>query len=372
MKVLIVPDKFKGTLSARKVASAIAEGWHEARPLDELDLAPMSDGGDGFGELLGEQLGGVIQVCETIDAAGREVSSNWWWIEGTQTAVVEAALTNGIALLPPHHFHPFDLDTYGLGAVLKSAKNKGAEQLLIGIGGSATNDAGFGLARALGWGFLDVQGDVIEKWIHLNQLNEVRPSGGEPFFESVMVAVDVKNPLLGEQGCSRVFGPQKGLLDEEMVTAEAALDRLRKVIREQTGNDASMDEGAGAAGGLGYGLATFLNGKFESGFDLFATHTRLKQRIAQADLVITAEGSIDASSMMGKGVFEVATCADERGVPCIGIAGRIADRERVESKFKHLEGIVDSLATVEEAMAEPESWLKKLAFTLGSKDHFIS
>jgi len=295
MKVLIVPDKFKGTLTARKVADAIAKGWARVRPEDELDLAPMSDGGDGFGDLTGSAVGAQVRKVKTVDAAGRPVTTNWWWSESDRTAIVESALTIGIALLPPGRFHPFDLDTYGLGAVLRAARDEGATRVTVGIGGSATNDGGFGMARSLGWCFLDGRGVEIEDWTRLSALKRIERPSPHRLFRSVRVAVDVKNPLMGSEGCSRIYGPQKGLKPGDMKKAEKALGRLAEVYESQLGGELSSKPGAGAAGGLGFGLAGFLGGRFESGFDLFANLSGLKERIRQAGLVITAEGSIDRS-----------------------------------------------------------------------------
>src|SRR6266480_1472249 len=155
LNVLIVPDKFKGTLSAQVAADLIARGWREARPQDTLELLPMSDGGDGFGEVLGRLLDVQEQTIATLDAAHNPLQAKWWWDPQTGTAIIESAKIIGLALLPPNKFHPFDLDTYGLGAALLAAADVGAQHCLIGIGGSATNDGGFGVARSFGWIFLD-------------------------------------------------------------------------------------------------------------------------------------------------------------------------------------------------------------------------
>src|ERR1051325_5987690 len=157
LKVLIVPDKFKGTLTAGAAADLIARGWREARPQDELELLPMSDGGDGFGEVLGRLVAMDEQMVVTVDAAQRPLQARWWWSPASATALIESANILGLPCLPPGKFHPFDLDTFGLGAALQEAARRGARRALMGIGGSATNDAGFGLARAFGWEFLDAR-----------------------------------------------------------------------------------------------------------------------------------------------------------------------------------------------------------------------
>ena len=211
MKVIIAPDKFKGTLTAHAAAEAIRRGWVGARPQDELELLPMSDGGDGFGEIISTLLGANLQTIKTVDAAHRPIKAQWWWHAASKTAVIEAARVNGLAQLPRGKFHPFELDTFGLGAVLRAAAEHGARRGLIGIGGSATNDAGFGLARALGWDFTNAHDEQIERWTELHALAEMRPPEQTAWFEELIVAVDVQNPLLGTGGCTRVYGPQKGL-----------------------------------------------------------------------------------------------------------------------------------------------------------------
>ena len=174
-RVLIVPDKFKGTLSAADAAGAIANGWWSVRPHDELECLPMSDGGDGFGAILSGLIGAEERTVDTIDAAGRPRTARWWWHAGSSTALIESAEVVGLALLPPGKFHPFELDTRGLGAVLHAAWNLGAQRMIAGVGGSATNDAGFGMARAVGWSFFDRHGAPIEQWIKLDRLERWLP-----------------------------------------------------------------------------------------------------------------------------------------------------------------------------------------------------
>ena len=170
LHVLIIPDKFKGTLTAAAAAEAVARGWRKARPEDSLDLLPMSDGGDGFGEVTSALLKARVQHVKTVDAAHRPCVTRWWWEPRTQTAIIESAAVVGLAMLPPQRLHPFQLVTLALGAVVRAAAKRGARRCLMGIGGSATNDGGFGLARALGWEFLDRQGEVIEGWTGLARI----------------------------------------------------------------------------------------------------------------------------------------------------------------------------------------------------------
>ncbi len=283
LKVLIIPDKFKGTLSAGAAAQAIAKGWRKARPHDSLDLLPMTDGGDGFGEVISGLLRARVQRLETVDAAHRPCSARWWWEPQTKTAIIESAAIIGLAMLLPKKFHPFELDTFGLGAVIRAAAAKGARRCLMGIGGSATNDAGFGLARSLGWQFLDGNGNPIEQWTGLDKLAKIRAPSPRRYLRRVTVAVDVQNPLLGLRGSTRVYGPQKGLQPKDFAHAECCLNRLAKVVKKNFGRDVARMPGAGAAGGLGFGLLVFLDGQLEPGFDLFARQAAVERHLQSAD-----------------------------------------------------------------------------------------
>ncbi len=360
-RILIVPDKFKGSLTASAAAGAIARGWREARPDDVLSLLPMSDGGDGFGEVLASVLQMQPQPCPTQDAAGRPSDSLWWWNPTQSTALIESAKVIGLALLPPEQYHPFQLDTFGLGAVFDAASQRGCERCLIGIGGSATNDGGFGMARALGWSFLGSNGRPLNQWTQLIDLAEIVPPTRTSGLQ-IQVAVDVQNPLLGPRGASRIYGPQKGLRHEDMALAEACLGQLVTVVRRALGCHAEEQPGTGAAGGLGYGLRCFMNAELISGFRIFARESDLRGRIAASDLVITGEGAIDPSTLMGKGVGELGAVCRELGVPCIGLAGVVtAAASAPANPFSATFGIVPTLAHSVEAQREAGIWLARLA-----------
>ena len=359
LRVLIVPDKFKGTLTARQAAEAIARGWREARPQDELKLLPMSDGGDGFGEVMSDLIGAVPQTEKTVDAAHRPIDSAWWWHAPTRTAVVESARVIGLAMLPPGKYHPFELDTHGLGDVLRAAVELGAKRCLVGIGGSATNDGGFGVAHALGWQFCNKHGENITRWTQLHDLSAIHPPEISRLFDELIVAVDVQNPLLGPDGCSRVYGPQKGLTEFEF--AERCLGQLAAVLEKELHLAYANQPGAGAAGGLGFGLMSFAGARLEPGIDIFARHANLGERIKDAQLVITGEGALDAQTLMGKGVGEIANLCRERGVPCLGLAGVVSEPERSQDKFKATFAITPGLTDKASALREPALWLERLA-----------
>ncbi len=362
LRILIVPDKFKGTLTAPQAAAAIARGWAEARPQDLLEELPMSDGGDGFGKILGGLLGADRRTCGTVDAAGRSRTAEWWFRPDAGQAVFEAAQVNGLALLPPGQYHPFQLDTFGIGAVLRAVERVGARRLCIGIGGSATNDGGFGAARALGWVFRDSAGEGLQRWTDLDRLATVELPSRPLGIPEVAIAVDVANPLLGPEGATRVYGPQKGLRAEELPKAEGCLRRLAEVLRARTGQAVEEEAGAGAAGGLGFGLKVFAGGRFQSGAALFATQARLEDRIRQADLVVTGEGALDAQSLMGKGVGFVSDLAARAGKRCLCLAGSVAmaPREAPWPGFQAF-AIVPGIAPLPEAQAHAGDCLRRLA-----------
>ncbi len=360
VRVLIAPDKFKGTLTADAAAAAIARGWSGIRSRDELELVPISDGGDGFGSLFAGLTGAKPVSTTTVDAAGRQCVARWWWDAVGKVAIIESARVIGLAMLPPGKFHPFQLDTRGLAMVLTAAAKRGARRCWIGIGGSATNDGGFGLARGLGWKFLDAAGGEIECWTDLARLARIeRPYLGN-WPKKIVVAVDVQNPLLGPTGCSRIYGPQKGLQARHFAKVEAALLQLAKVIHRQSGQNIAGQPGAGAAGGLGFGLVAFTGASMEPGFDLVADAARLDAKLRRADLVITGEGRLDRSTLMGKGVGELAARCRKLGVDCIGLGGSVADREMLSRKFAFVGALTD-LTSTPRARAKASFWLERLA-----------
>jgi len=358
-RILIVPDKFKGSLTARQAADAIARGWRKARPKDFLSLLPMSDGGDGFGEVLSSLIGAKKRVVKTVDAAHRPLRCVWWWQPKAKTAIIESAKVNGLAMLAGKGLHPFQLDTFGLGRVLQAAGKAGARKCIVGIGGSATNDGGFGLARALGWKFFGAGGGELQEWWQLSELSEIHPAS-ETLNLHMTVAVDVRNPLLGLSGCSRIYGPQKGLRPEDFKLAEKCLAQLAKVLRKQCGIRAADIPGAGAAGGLGFGLRVFAGAKIESGFDLFARYARLEKHVKAADVAITAEGAMDKQTAMGKGVGQIARLCARYGVPCIGFAGAVDKSVQQGKVFAHARALTE-VADLTRAKSQAARCLEQLS-----------
>lgn len=356
LRVLIVPDKFKGTLTAQQAAESIAQGWTRARRDDQTEVLPMSDGGDGFGEVVGNLLKAEPRATKTVDAAHRPLNAAWWWEPNTATAIIEAARINGLAQLPPGKYHPFELDTFGLGDVLRDAAGLGARRCIMGIGGSATNDGGFGVARAMGWEFFNPKSALIDRWTDLHNLSQIKPPRRDRWFQELLVAVDVNNPLLGPRGCTRVYGPQKGVKETDFEFAERCLTCLAAVAQQELHVNTAVEPGTGAAGGLGFGLRTFLHAKLVPGFELFADVAKLTARISGCDLVVTGEGAIDEQTLMGKGVGELAGLCHKLKKPCIAIGGMASEAARAGSLFTKVMALT-SFTTHDEARAKPAHWL---------------
>ena len=363
MRLLIAPDKFKGTLSATEAADAIARGWRRERPDDAIACFPISDGGDGFGELLARHLGAEERSVATVNAAHEPIVAPWWWVPGPRLALIESARIIGLAMLPRGRHHPFDLDTFGLGAALRAAAALRPRTCLVGIGGSATNDGGTGLARALGWQFRDRRQQPLERWPVFTTLDRIEPPRRPVRFRELKVAVDVRNPFLGLHGATRVYGPQKGIRPADVAPAERALSRLARLVHRgrHESKPLARTPGTGAAGGLGFGLAAFAGGQLAPGFELFAQLSGLEARVREADLVVTGEGAIDRTTLtMGKGVGQLMQLCDRLQRPWLGLAGRVDLTGATSARRSQLHAMAPDLAPPEEAMRRPALWLARL------------
>jgi glycerate 2-kinase len=349
LRVLIAPDKFKGTLTAEQAGGAIAAGWWAARPQDEIEVLPMTDGGDGFGAVIGGLLGAEERTADVVDAAGRPRAARWWWHADSLTALIEAAEANGLAHVQSLHRHPFELDTRGVGLLVRAVLDAGACRILAGVGGSAT---------------IDAAGSAIERWIQANRCDHWTPGPPPPEGVEITVAVDVENPLLGINGCTHVYGPQKGLVSQQAPIAEAALERLAALAMEVTGRNVAEEQGAGAAGGLGFGFRVFLGATASSGFEIFANLAQLDERIAKADLILTGEGMIDRQSLMGKGTGRLAKRCKALGKRCVGFAGA-ADGAALapvgDRPFFGVWALSPGMTSPAEARQNAAAWLERLA-----------
>jgi glycerate kinase len=334
VRVLIAPDKFKGSLGARSVAENVAAGLRDVAPSVEIDVAPIADGGEGTAESICAARDGKWVTCGAHDALGREIAARYAWLATTETAVLDMSEAAGISRLLPDQRDPLHATTFGVGEMILDAAKRGAREIIIGLGGSATNDGGFGLARALGFGFVDADNERISAPGDLSKLARIAMS--EKFrLPKIVAATDVRNPLLGENGATSIFGPQKGAAAGQVKILEAALTRLADVVARELGHDFRDRPGAGAAGGLGFGLMSFCKAEVRSGFDVVADAIQLREKIARADLVITGEGRLDAQTLEGKGPAGVAKLARSLNKRVCAVVGEAADASA--------EGLFDSV-----------------------------
>jgi glycerate kinase len=328
VRFLIAPDKFKGTLNAREVANNIARGLLDVLPDAQIEVVPMADGGEGTAEAICDARGCSWLECEAHDPLGRGIDARYGWIEYEKIAVMEMSEAAGMRLLSETERDPLRATTFGVGEMILDAATRGATEILIGLGGSATNDGGFGVARALGFKFLEQEHEqelrgAINELVKLKRIEP--PKKLE--LPKIIAVVDVKNPLLGQNGATRVFGPQKGA-SKDIDILESALARLADVVTEQFGFDYRNEPGAGAAGGLGFGLLSFCDATIRPGFEVVAEAVGLEDRMKNANLVITGEGSLDRQTLEGKTPAGVARLARKLGKPVFAIVGRATvDRE---------------------------------------------
>src|SRR5437762_547691 len=350
MRILIAPDKFKGSLSAREVAESIAAGLRDALPDANIDIVPMADGGEGTAEAICEACGGSWLQCKAHDPIGREIDARYAWIAQGKLAVMEMSEAAGMRRLSESERDPLRATTFGVGEMILDAASRGANEIIIGLGGSATNDGGFGMARALGFRFdcdHEQEQEHEQKVTLLLRLTGIaKPKDLK--LPKIIAAVDVRNPLLGKHGATRVFGPQKGASKDDLNILERALTRLADVVEKgfegesaeckSAGRTGKMPvfrdkPGAGAAGGLGFGLMTFCGAKIRPGFDVVAEAVKLESKIKDADVVITGEGSLDRQTLEGKTPAGVANVARKVGKRVFAIVGRATRDREVDDLF---------------------------------------
>lgn len=362
-RILIAPDKFKGSLSAPEAVSAIAEGIRQLDPTAELDLCPIADGGEGFMEAVAKALSARWVRCPAVDALGREVESRYVLAdtEDGPVAVIEMAETAGLWRLDEDERNPQEATTRGVGMqMVHAVREHAVARIILGLGGSATNDGGCGMAAELGVEFLDKEGREVDPQPSKLELIHDLDFGKKIELPEVTAACDVDNPLLGESGATAVFSAQKGATDEMKLSLEKALAHLVEV---SGGDEPAATPGAGAAGGLGFGLLHFAGARLVSGFDLLAGLLDLESRIQAADHVVTGEGSIDHQSLSGKGPVALARLARSHGVPVTGFCG-IADREARESGvFDGLHALTDCGLPVEVLIERAASLLTDAVVT---------
>ena len=363
MHILIAPDKFKGSLSAREVAANIALGLCDVLRDAKIDIVPMADGGEGTAEVICDALGGSWLKCKARDPVGREIDARYASIEERKLAVMEMSEAAGMRRLTESERDPLRATTFGVGEMILDAATRGANEIIIGLGGSATNDGGFGMARALGFKFFGGEGELINGPMQLTQLTRIVNPIVETLVPSaypvrrrlvqtplqhtkIIAAVDVKNPLLGPNGATHTFGPQKGASPEQLALLERSLAHWADTVTRDLGCDFRNEPGAGAAGGLGFGLMSFCNAKVQPGFEVVADAVALEQKIKRADVIITGEGKLDNQTLEGKTPSGVAELARKFSKRIFAIVGRAEANSRARDLF---DGVYELAGTIPEA-----------------------
>ena len=351
MKIIVAPDSFKGSVSALEAAYAIEQGLRRVFPDAVIEKIPMADGGEGTVQSLVDATGGHIQTHRVVAPLENEVDAQFGILAGEETAVIEMASASGLTLVPADKRNPLRTTTYGTGQLIRAALEAGCRRLIIGIGGSATNDGGAGMAEALGVRLLDADGAQIPRGgAGLGQLASIDITGLHPAIAETetVVACDVNNPLTGPDGASHVYGPQKGATPEMIETLDQHLAHFDSVLTRTLGKSFNDVPGAGAAGGLGAGLMAFLNAELQLGVD------NLEERVKGASVVFTGEGQLDFQTAFGKTPVGVAKVAKARNIPVIAIAGGIAEGAEAvyDAGIDAMLGIVQEPMSLEEAVGD--------------------
>lgn len=366
MRIVVAPDKFKGSLTAAEAADAMTRGALAAIPSAKIERAPMADGGEGVVEALVGATGGSYREAEVTGPLGDPVRARFGILGDGRTAVIEMAAASGLALVPAEARNPLKTTTRGTGELLLAAREAGARRVIIGIGGSATNDGGAGMAQALGYRLLDSKGvEIGPGGGELARLDRIERDERTAALEDLELAVacDVTNPLCGPQGASVVYGPQKGATAEMVANLDRNLARFARIIERDLGRSVAEIPGAGAAGGLGAGLVAFAGGKLESGVDLVLDAVNLADRLRTADLCLTGEGALDAQSAFGKTIAGVARLAHSMDVSTFALAGSIGEgaEETLAHGLDAYFSICPGPLSADEAIASASRLLEKAA-----------
>ena len=355
MKILISIDSLKGSLSSIEAGNAIKKGILKVKEDAQVKILPLADGGEGTVDALVQGMNGKKETIEVTGPIAKKVDATYGLLKNTSTAIIEIAQASGLTLVPTELRNPLYTTTYGVGEIIKEAINKGYRNFIVGIGGSATNDAGIGMLQALGFEFYDknnklvgLGGKVLNEIRHIKIENRLKELDECKF----KIACDVNNPLFGKNGAAYIYGSQKGATSEIIEELDNGLRNFSKVVKNYLSKDVANVEGAGAAGGLGFAFLAFLDSKLESGIKIILEDIKLEEALKDADFVITGEGRLDNQTAMGKAPIGVAKLAKKYGVKVIGLAGATTEdavkcnEEGIDAYFS----IVNRAMTIEEAM----------------------
>lgn len=365
MKFILAPDSFKESMTSKDACNAMERGIKKVIKDAICIKVPMADGGEGTVEALVEATEGRFVSAVVTDPLGhRKINATYGILGNGEKAIIEMASASGIHLVEGKNRNPLITTTYGTGELILDAINRGIKHIIIGIGGSATNDGGAGMIQALGAHLLDKKGKELNfGGSELIKLNTIDLTNFDKRLNDVIfeVACDVNNPLIGENGASRIFGPQKGATEDMIIQLDEALANYAEVIKRELGIDVANVEGAGAAGGVGAALLAFFNGRLKSGIELIIKHTDLENKIKEADFVFTGEGSIDSQTIFGKTPMGVASVAKKSGVKTIAFAGKIGEgaENLYDIGINSIFGIIRGVCSLEEALKNGEINLEK-------------
>lgn len=355
MRVVVAIDSFKGSMSSLEAGEAISNGIKKAHKDAEVEIRPLADGGEGTVEALSIGMGGRLVNVDVTGPVGRKVNAVYGIVDSSKTAIIEMSQAAGITLVSGDEKNPLYTTTFGVGELIKDAINKGCRHFVVGIGGSATNDCGIGMLQALGYEFLDKEGNQVgfgasgvRDIVSIRDENVIKELS-ECYFR---VACDVNNPLCGELGCSAIYGPQKGATKEMVADMDGWLKNYSKIVKEKYPDADSEYPGTGAAGGLGYAFFNFTNSKLESGIKIVLDETKLEEYVKDADIVVTGEGRLDHQTVMGKAPVGVANIAKKYNKKVIAFSGSVTEDAGVcnEHGIDAFFPILRRIVTLEEAM----------------------
>lgn len=374
MKIVIAPDSFKESMTAKEACESIEKGMISIFPNAEFIKVPMADGGEGTTQSLVDATNGKIYTVQTTGPLGEKVNSYFGILGDNKTAIIEMATTSGLELVPRSKRNPFYTTTYGTGELIKKALDMKVSTILIGIGGSATNDAGAGMIQALGGKLLDKSGKEISYGgIELSKIDRIDLSSLDPRLQhtKIIAACDVQNPMTGRTGASYIFAPQKGANLEMVQQLDENLKYFAQKIREYVGIDVEHIPGSGAAGGLGGGLMAFLSAELKKGIDIVVEYSQLAYKMKGASWVITGEGSIDAQTRFGKTPYGVAQIAQKYNIPTIALAGNVSDDIDIlyQYGFHSIFSIMPGVQSLEKAL---ENGKKNLEMTASNIARLLS
>lgn len=369
MKIVISIDSLKGSLTSIEAANAIKKGILSVDNKSDVVIMPLADGGEGTVEALVQGMNGEEKVISVTGPINEKVNATYGILKETNTAIIEMAQASGLPLVPAELRNPLNTTTYGVGEIIKEAIEKGCRNFIVGIGGSATNDCGVGMLQALGFEFYDENDNLVGLGGKvLNQIKRIKTDNKLKELDqcNFKIACDVNNPLYGENGAAYIYGAQKGATEEIVKELDKGLKNFAEVVKKDLGKDIAYIEGAGAAGGLGFGFLGFLNSKLESGIKIILDEIKLEEVVKDADIVITGEGRLDNQTAMGKAPIGVAKLAKKHGAKVIAIAGCTTpdavkcNEEGIDAYFS----IVNKAMTIDEAMKKENATQNMIETTI--------